>query len=553
MLRNLTGLVVIVIGLLFLSSRLDVVSAQSPNAWQDKVDPSVLAAANLGETDFLIYMEQQADLSGAANVSGKEAKGTYVYNQLTATAQQTQPAVTAVLDGLGASHKSFWAVNAILARGNLAAVQAVASLPAVSYISTNAEGTLSLPTQTEVAAAERTPSAVEWNIALVRAPEAWALGFTGQNVVVAGADTGVAWEHEALKGQYRGWNGVEADHDYNWHDAIAVPDPVAECPANSPYPCDDDVLLGGGHGTHTVGTMVGYDGGANQIGMAPGAEWIACRNMKSGVGVIATYMNCMQWFLAPTEIGGTNPDPAMAPHVINNSWGCIEGCDPNTPGGVINLQILRELSQNIRMAGIVFVASAGNDGPACSTIEFPPAVYPESFTVGATDNMDNIADFSSRGPSILSEDPLNPVLKPNISAPGVDVRSSLRDGSYDTLSGTSMAGPHVAGLVALIISANPALAGEVDAIENIIEQTAVPLTTDEACGGDTADQVPNYTYGWGRIDALAAVEAASTPTSVQLGGVEAQGGSSGGVGLWVAGALLAATGLTLLLRRARRA
>jgi hypothetical protein len=77
-----------------------------------------------------------------------------------------------------------------------------------------------------------------------------------------------------------------------------------------------------------MGSMLGFDGGANQIGMAPDAKWIACRNLSNGVGAIPTYLECMEWFIAPTKINGTDPDPTKAPHVVNNSWGCVEGCPP---------------------------------------------------------------------------------------------------------------------------------------------------------------------------------------------------------------------------------
>ena len=304
------------------------------------------------------------------------------------------------------------------------------------------------------------------------------------------------------------------NHDYSWHDSIHAQNPGNPCPASGTQPCDDDMLLGGGHGTHTVGTMVGSGpdrpGVKNGIGMAPDAKWIACRNMNHGLGVVPTYLECMQWFLAPTRIDGTGADPSKAPDVVNNSWGCVEGCPP---------PLLQDVLRASRSAGIFYAVSAGNDGvggppPAagCSTIYHPLARYPEAFTVGSTTwNTDTISSFSSRGPVVAGDAPDALLLtKPNITAPGSAIRSALMatDSSYGSLSGTSMAGPHVAGLVALLISANPGLRGDVDELEDIIEQTAVDKPTNEGCGGDTATQVPNNTYGWGRIDALAAVQLA---------------------------------------------
>jgi subtilisin family serine protease len=248
-----------------------------------------------------------------------------------------------------------------------------------------------------------------------------------------------------------------------------------------------------------MGTMVGDDGAGNQIGMAPGAQWIACRNMEQGWGTPATYAECYEWFIAPYPVGGDpmfDGDPAKAPHVINNSWSCpiFEGCT--------NPNILRTVVENVRAAGIVTAHSAGNS-PGCGTIQEPAAIYDASFTVGATDSTDDIAGFSSRGPTTAGN---NDPAKPDISAPGVGVRSSVRGGSYGTSSGTSMAAPHVAGLVGLLMSARPDLAGNVDALEQVIKESALPRFSSDGCGGDEPDSLPNYTYGWGRIDAFAAYQ-----------------------------------------------
>ena len=490
-------------------------SASGTSAWAQKVDASVLDAAEGGQAEFIVYLGHQADLSGAALLTRKEAKGRFVHKQLTAVADRTQPAVVAALNRHGARSQRFWVTNAIAAVGNLDALRAVAARAEVDHVYAVGKGRLEPPVPVDSPGGTNGGDAVETvfdSIALVKADQAWALGYRGQGVVVAGADTGVRWTHEALQSKYRGWNGSTADHSYNWHDAIHNPDPANVCGASSPEPCDDDELLGGGHGSHTVGTMVGTGperaGEKNEIGMAPEAKWIACRNMTHGVGAVPTYLECMQWFLAPTDGNGLNPDPTKAPHVVNNSWGCVEVCPP---------PLLRDALLASRAAGIFYAVSAGNDGGeagayVCSSIYHPLARYPEAFSVGATTwTTDSIAEFSSRGPTILGDPPNELILrKPNITAPGVSIRSAQRanDSAYASLSGTSMAGPHVAGLVALIISANPALAGNVDEIEDIIEQTAIPKTTTEMCGLDSPTQVPNNTYGWGRIDALAAVQQA---------------------------------------------
>jgi serine protease AprX len=496
--------------------------------WRTKVDARVLDSAALGETEFLIYMKQQADLSGSKTLATKNEKGRYVYDRLTSVAQATQANVKQALSQRGAPHKSFWISNTIWAKGDLTVLQAVAALSEVAAIYPVGKGALNLPPEVDPpSSTNSTGGASSSDLALVdpnpepglirvNADDVWAMGIEGQGVVVAGADTGVRWTHQALKNRYRGWDGVTASHDYNWHDGIHTgtwpPDPTNVCNGGgvpgqpSAEPCDDDAILGGGHGSHTVGTMVGDDGGINRIGMAPQAKWMACRNMSQGLGAIPSYLECMQWFIAPTKVDGTSPDPTKAPHVINNSWGCVEGCppDPNP---------LRDSLKASRAAGIVYVASAGNDGPACNTVYHPLARYPESFTAGSTTHTtDVISSFSSRGPTALDPDnPGSPLyMKPNITAPGSTIRSAQRasDTAYANLSGTSMAGPHVAGLVALVISANPDLAGDVDRIEEIIEQSAAKKTTTEMCGLDSNTAVPNNTYGWGHIDALAAVNLA---------------------------------------------
>jgi subtilisin family serine protease len=247
-----------------------------------------------------------------------------------------------------------------------------------------------------------------------------------------------------------------------------------------------------------MGTMVGSTPN-DQIGMAPQARWIGCRNMEGGVGTPATYAECYQWFIAPTKIDGSDPNPALAPDVINNSWACPpeEGCeDPN---------ILKSVVEAVRAAGILSVHSAGNDGPDCETVRNPATIYPASLSVGAVDDSGLIASFSSRGPVTVDG---SQRLKPNVVAPGVKIRSSLPGSTYGESSGTSMAAPHVAGLAALILSARPSLKGQADVIENLILASAKPLTSGQTCGGVPGTQIPNNTYGWGRIDAWEAIRLA---------------------------------------------
>lgn len=461
-------------------------------AWQDKVDPRVLQSVDGSgdaQTEFLVFLDERADLSGAAALRTKEEKGRFVYRALTETAGRTQPALRARLQSLGALEQSFWIDNMLLVRGNASLVRELAERGDVRRLCANPWVDARLPRDLAAPRSPDAPTAAEWGVSKVNATGVWARGFTGQGVVVAGQDTGYDWDHPALKNQYRGFDGSATNHNYNWHDAIHSGG--GGCGPDSPVPCDDDT-----HGTHTMGTMVGDDGAGNQVGVAPGARWIGCRNMNVGWGTPATYAECFQWFVAPTDLTNGNPDPAKAPDVINNSWGCpaVEGCtDPNVLTGVVAAA---------RAAGIVVVASAGNSGSSCGTVSDPPSFYGDSFTVGNTDSSDNINSGSSRGPATADG---SGRVKPDISAPGTSVRSCVPGTGFGYKTGTSMSGPHVAGTVALVLSAHTGLRGQVDRIEKLITRTALPRTTTQECGGVPGSNVPNNTYGWGRVDAYRAV------------------------------------------------
>jgi subtilisin family serine protease len=466
-------------------------SGQTPTPWTAKVDPWVLEKTARADAEFLVILQEQADLTGAARLATKSAKAWFVYLTLRDLAERTQPPLLAELDRHRAEVRPFWIANMVWVRGSHATVEAVARRPEVRRVAANPR----VQRGPEPAPGPLAITTVESSLGQIRATNVWALGYTGQNVTVAGQDTGYQWNHPALLAQYRGFDGTTTNHNYNWHDAIHSNDVhntgTNPCGYSLPAPCDDN-----SHGTHTMGTMVGDDGAGNQIGVAPGARWIGCRNMERGWGTPATYAECFQWFLAPTDLDDQNPDPDRAPDVINNSWGCppSEGCtDP---------AILQSIVENTRAAGIVIVVSAGNSGPSCATVQDPPAIYAAAFSVGATDNSTNIASFSSRGP--VTVDGSNR-LKPDISAPGVSIRSAVPVNGYGTKSGTSMAGPHVAGMVALVLSAHPSLRGQPDKIETLLKQTALPRSSGETCEGLPGTLRPNHTFGWGQADALAAL------------------------------------------------
>jgi len=457
-----------------------------------KIAPWVIEHTASGQkAEFFVVFADQADLSWAAALHTKAEKGRYVHDALWNKSQASQRPILQWLRQRGIEHRSFYIVNAILVKGSRGIAEALASRSDVARIEGNPHIQNPLPEPDAVLEAPsqpQTPETIEPGISYTHAPDVWALGFRGQGITVAGADTGQRWTHNALKPHYRGWDGQNADHNYNWHDSIhdSSGNP---CGNDSPFPCDDN-----GHGTHTIGTDIGDDGMGNQIGMAPGARWIGCRNMDRGNGTPARYIECMEWFLAPYPIGGGQGDPLRAPDITSNSWVCppSEGCSAGTLQAAVEAQAA---------AGIMMVAGAGNDGPDCSTVMYPPAIYAASYTVGAlTTGQDVIANFSSRGP--VTVDGSNRI-KPDISAPGTGTRSSYNtsDNAYAVLSGTSMATPHIAGAMALLWCARPQLRHSITSSRTTLNNAAFFLAYKQ-CG---TPGPPNNVSGWGRVDILAAI------------------------------------------------
>ncbi len=454
---------------------------------------SALAQAELargGNAPLLVSFADELPLAEAlAGIEG-DARVAAAVEHLKRQAASRQAATRKLLEREGVAYRPFWVANFIALEADAGLAARLAARPEVKAIELDVRMGLD-PAQPAFPESTKAPSAIEPGVTLVSAPALWAMGFTGQGVLVGGQDTGYQWDHPALRNQYAGWNGSSASHDYHWKDTITSGGGV--CGPSTSAPCDDE-----SHGTHTMGTIVGDDGGANQIGVAPGARWIGCRNMNVGFGTPSTYAGCFEWFMAPTRVDGSDPDPSRAPHVINNSWGCppVEGC--NTPN------ILQTVVENTRTSGILVVASAGNSGSACSTIVDPPAIYAASFVVGAISPTTRaMAGFSSRGP--VSIDGSNR-MKPDIVAPGTGTRSATPGNQYGSKSGTSMAGPHVAGVAALLMSVDPTLRRDPARVEQILKNSAVAdVVTSQSCGGIPATTIPNHVFGHGRVDALTAV------------------------------------------------
>lgn len=499
-----------------------------PSLADPRLDPVVQAAlAEQGQADVLIVLGDVPDLSPAYALPDKAARGRWVYDTLRRHARQSQQRVVGVLQDSGVSYQSFWSLNAVHAVLDATTLRRVLALPEVKRVQDNPVLRM-LPPQPVLAQSATAPDAMPWGVQRVEAPWAWAQGYTGAGVLVAGQDTGYDWTHSALKRAFAGYDPISdtATFSYTWHDAIHKDIPPADlgnaCGYDSPEPCDDH-----NHGTHTMGTMVGNDldpndpswpaGASNAIGVAPGARWIACRNMDNGWGQPATYIECFEWLTAPYPPGGdplTDGDPSKAPDVINNSWSCPpeEGCTQAV------LDVIEPAVNAADAAGIVVVVSAGNEGSACGSIAAPPALYPHAFSVGATDSRDRIASFSSRGPVTYQGESR---LGPDVSAPGVSVRSSIPNDRYTYYQGTSMAGPHTVGVIALLLSAAPELKGHPDLVKAIVQRTADPVS-DYACGAATGGR-PNNRFGWGIVNARRAIESLSQAGTV-AGAVQSQRG-----------------------------
>ena len=439
-----------------------------------------------GEQLYVI-LRDQANVASAAVIDDPLQRRAVVYDLLTHHAATTQAGLRDTLDRFGVPYTPYYLVNALEVDGGPLWRWWLAHRPEVDRILASPRlRPLPEPSRSLMDVPVPAPTGVLWSQTLIRAPQVWnTLGVTGAGIVVGQGDSGADGTHPELRDSYRGNTAAgPAGNDYNWLDpwnGTAAPTDV------------------GGHGTHTLATAVGQT-----VGIAPGATWIGCVNLARNLGNAPRYLDCLQFLLAPYPQGGdplTEGRPDLGAHVLNNSWGCPpqEGCDSGA---------LLPAARGLRAAGVFVVASAGNDGPTCSTINGALALYDEVFTVGAVDELRQPADFSSRGPVTIDG---SGRIKPDIAAPGVAITSAIPGDLYTDYDGTSMAGPHVVGVVALLWSANPALIGDIDRTEQILTETAVPLTTQSVAGplcGELLTARPNNFVGYGVVNALAAVRRA---------------------------------------------
>lgn len=456
--------------------------------------------------ELLVEMKDQVDTTAVATQAREQMKAIQhvspfqqnlqtryaVVDALKSTAEITQ---NSLLQSLEKSEhvkdvKSFYIMNVVYVKATKDILDELKNHPEVDNIRLDFKIDIDWPEMSTSPTEENTQQAlnesimqegdstIEWNINQVEAPRVWnEFGIDGSGVVVGTIDTGAHWSHEALKEKWRGYNPLDPNNPNpvgNWFDAVS----------NQSMPYD---LASIPHGSHVLGTILGQDpAGNNKIGVAPGAKWIAARAFTEQGGQDSWLLAAGQFMLAP------NGDPSLAPDIVNNSWGGGAGLD----------EWYRPMVQAWRDAGILPVFSAGNAYPNKVSA---PGNYPESYAVAATDSQNRRGSFSSVGAGPYADD-----LKPDIAAPGVNIRSSVPTGYEGGWNGTSMAAPHISGVAALLRSVDASLT--VDRLEGIINETAIPLTDSQYL------TAPNYGYGNGLVNAYEAVASIASG----IGGISGQ-------------------------------
>ena len=407
----------------------------------------------------IIQMADRVDLR-QFHTPGRDQRSNKLLRALKDKSTRTQGPLIGALASRGGTHlKPLWIINGVAVDLPPEAVTFLSRFPGIGRISLDA--TVSPPV-----AATTSGGTAQWNINAVHAPELWDLGYRGTGMVIANMDTGVDPDHPDLAGKWRGGSN-------SWFDP------------HSQHATPHDI---NGHGTQTMGLMVGGNASGSSIGVAPEARWIAAKIFDdAGQATLSDIHQSFQWLLDPDG----DPNTVDSPDVVNASWGLIGGAL-----GSCNLEFNNDIHA-LKAAGIGVVFSAGNDGSAASTSE-SPANNPEGFSVGSVDSQSIIATTSSRGPSSCDD-----TIFPKMVAPGVNVLTTdLSFGGlpvYATVSGTSFAAPHVAGLMALLAGAFPT--ATVSDLESALTQSALDL------GAASADNA--YGYGLANGNAAYGVLAAS--------------------------------------------
>jgi bacillopeptidase F len=459
------------------------------------------------EIDVIVTLVDKIDAGNLTNkfVSVKDDKDklrTAIIRELSAKSNNTQRLLKTFLKLKKARNiVSYWIFNGLSFTARASVIKELAARPEIESIRLN--DTLRIPET--LSAVSTLP---EWNLTAIGAPELWALGYTGAGIVVAGVDTGVDANHPDLSVRWRG--GSNSWFDPNGQHAV---------------PYDGD-----GHGTQTMGIMVGGEASGTAVGVAPGAQWIAVKIFNdAGIASFGNIHLGYQWLLDPDG----NPNTNDAPDIVNNSWGLRDNVNECLPEFEADILVLKA-------AEIAVVFSGGNEGPYSAT-SISPANNTGNLAVGAVDAELTIASFSSRGPSTCDGR-----IYPDLVGPGVSVRTTdltfggIMPNSYATVSGASFSAPHVAGAMALILDAYPQTT--VLALESALKDAALDLGQ----GG------PDNDHGNGLVDVfeaylLAGGAGGGTPVAANDVYTVAEGGTltANGVPLNPAGVLANDTGASL--------
>jgi bacillopeptidase F len=439
--------------------------------FKEQVDTEEVAAESVDKSKQLNHTAAKTNLTKRSSIVSK----------LKGKAIETQHNVKEYLekqkeDGSVDYFESLYIVNAIAVTGTREVAEDLSTFSEIDKILLNETYQLDSTAQVNAASKESDKHLLEdtigWNLERIGAPEVWDMGIDGSGIVVATIGTGVDWEHPALKEKYRGYDPSNPDepiHEFNWYDNRA----------NEQSPIDHI-----GHGTKVMGAILGgEEEEAHPIGTAPGAKWIAV-NAYTHFGTTNDFQLLLagEWLLAPKDSNGI-PHPEMAPDIINNAW----------EFGIGENEFFRPMVRNWIAAGILPVFQSGDGDPTGDLNIPPPGNYPEVLTVGATDENDELAPFSLRGPSPYGE------IKPDISAPGVHIRTSAIDGEYEEeWESTAASSAHMAGAAAMLLQVDSTLSPS--DLKQIFLDTATPLTD------ENYPDSPNNGYGYGLLNAYEAVQ-----------------------------------------------
>ncbi|MGB6037997.1 MAG: S8 family serine peptidase, partial [Cryomorphaceae bacterium] len=469
------------------------VNGEAQHAFLDQPLIEALDEAQPNEMiSIAIMLEDEVDLLSLKEEFNEEKlpakeRAPLVEVALKEKAAATQPAILSFIESSDMEYadiKTFWISNSIALKAEPELVEALSNRDDIAYMYLNRNAFGYLPKELKGEGGEKSIGGIEPGLEAIGAPEMWAMGYTGHGRRAMTYDTGVWDDHPSHQKRFLA-NRMPLLSTWYGYD--------------SPVPVDKS----SSHGTHVTGTMLGLDTATNDtIGMAPRAYYIATDPVVSNladVKPLTEFMFGYEWSIDPDGDPETTND---IPDVINNSWGFGPDLD-EAPCPEFVVPVFTA----VEAAGIANVFSAGNEGPGDMTMSVPHNTnigLVNSFTVGATSSSGDfpIASFSSRGPSICGGEG-SLLIKPEVSAPGVNVRSSIENGEYDVFSGTSMAAPHVSGAVLLLREAFPDLTGE--EILLAIYNSAI----------DLGEEGEDNTYGMGFVNVKAAYDLLSethTPT-----------------------------------------